>query len=65
MRGLLAPDRDPEDAVVTLGEDGDEPAAYTVVVHGTAEEVPSSVFTLEGYDPQATLPVACAEFERE
>jgi hypothetical protein len=52
MRGLLAPDRDPEDAVVTLGEEGEfELAAYTVVVHGTAEEVPNSVFTPEGCDP--------------
>ena len=66
MRGLRAPDRNPKDAVVTLGEEGEfEPAAYTVVVHGTAGDVPRSVFTPEGYDPQATLPVACAEFERE
>lgn len=57
-------DDDASDAVATLGPNGALALdGRTVVLHGTSEDLPSSVASLPGLDNTTTLPVACGELE--
>lgn len=57
-------DSNPDDAVATLGANGDlDLAGRTIVLHGTTEDLPETVASLPGNPNEVTLPVACGTVE--
>lgn len=64
LANLRATDPNPDDPIVKLGHNEElDIEGRTVVLHGVAPDtpLPSTVATIAGLPPQATLPVACGD----